>query len=85
MAVSRRKLFQSLALTGGFGALADGAEPALTLEFLRNVSAAHGAGLSDDRLLAVKPVLEHRVAQLQALRDFAIDDGVAPTQGILVK
>ena len=83
MAVSRRQLFQSLALTGGYSTAAGGAEPAITLEVLRDVSAAHGTNLSDDRLRVVKPVLEHRLSQLRALRDFEVDDTVAPTQGIL--
>lgn len=83
MNVSRRRLLQSLALAGGSGAAAAAAEPALTLDTLRDVSAVHGANLSDDRLRVVKPVLENRLPQLQALRDFAIDDSVAPTQGIL--
>ena len=71
---------QSLAFAG---APAAGAEPAITLDVLRSVSAAHGTNLSDDRLRAVKPVLENRRSQLRALRDFEVDDSVAPTQGIL--
>ena len=85
MTVSRRRLLQSLALTGGYSTAAEGAEPAIPLDVLRNVSAAHGTNLSDDRLRVVKPVLEHRLPQLRALRDFEIDDTVAPTQGILDK
>ena len=50
MTVSRRRLLQSLALTGGYSTAAEGAEPVIALEVLRNVSAAHGANLSDDRL-----------------------------------
>jgi hypothetical protein len=85
MTVSRRRLLQSLALTGGYTTAAEGAEPAISLDVLRSVSAAHGTNLSDDRLRVVKPVLEHRLPQLRALRDFEIDDSVAPTQGILDK
>ena len=85
MTVSRRRLFQSLTLIGGCGTAAEGAEPAIALDVLRNVSVAHGTNLSDDRLRVVKPVLEHRLPQLRALRDFEIDDTVAPTQGILDK
>ena len=85
MTVSRRRLLQSLALAGGYGTAAEAAEPAIALEVLRNVSAAHGANLSDDRLRVVKPVLEHRLPQVRALRDFEVDDTVAPTQGILDK
>lgn len=83
MTVSRRRLLQSLALTAGSSTAAEGAEPTIALEALRNVSAAHGANLRDDRLRVVQPVLERRVAQLQALRDFEVDDTVEPTQGIL--
>ena len=83
MTVSRRRLFQSLALIGGCSTAAEGAEPSITLEVLRDVSAAHGTNLSDDRLRVVKPVLEHRLPQLQAFRDFEVDDAIAPTQGIL--
>jgi hypothetical protein len=82
MTVTRRRLFQSLALTGTAAA---GAEPAIPLDVLRNVSAAHGTNLTDDRLRVVKPVLENRLPQLRTLRDFEVDDTVAPTQGILDK
>ena len=85
MSVSRRQLFQSLGVAAGIGAAADGAEPAITLDVLRNVSAAHGTNLSDDRLRVIKPVLEHRLPQLRAVRDFEVDDAVEPTQGILDK
>jgi len=83
MGVSRRQLVQSLALTAGIGAAADGAEPTVTLNVLRNVSAANGTNLSDVRLRIVAPVLENRLPQLRALRDFEFDDTVEPTQGIL--
>jgi hypothetical protein len=85
MAVSRRRLVQSLALTGACNRLVEGAEPPITVEVLRNVSAAHGSNLTDDRLKVIAPVLESRLARLQALRDFEVDDGVAPTQGILLR
>jgi hypothetical protein len=83
MTVSRRRLFQSLALTGGYNTVVGGAEPTITLDVLRNVSAAHGSNLSDDRLRIVEPVIKQRGARLLALRDFEVDDSVAPTQGIL--
>jgi len=85
MTVNRRRLFQSLALIGGYGKTAAGAEPVITLDVLRDVSAAHGTNLSDDRLRVVKPVLEHRLPQVRVLRDFEVDDTVEPTQGILDK
>ena len=82
MRVSRRRLFYSLAATAGCGGSADAAEPAISLDVLRAVSAFHGTDLSDDRLRAVQPVLEHRSAEVRALRDFKIDSAVEPTQGI---
>ncbi len=82
MSVNRRRLLQSLALSAASPAV-EAAEPAITLEALRNVSAAHGTNLSDDRLRVVRPVLERRLPDLRALRDLEIDDAVAPTQGIL--
>jgi len=83
MTISRRQLFESLALAGGYSAAAAGAEPTITLDALRNVSAAHGTNLSDERLGVIKPVLEHRLPQLRTLREFEVDDTIAPTQGIL--
>ena len=85
MALSRRRLFQSLALTAGYGAGAEGAEPTITVDVLRNVSAAHGTNFSDDRLRVMQPVLEHRLPQVRTVRDFELEDSVAPTQGILDK
>ncbi len=83
MSVSRRRLFQSLALASGCGAAAEAAESTGALDALRNVSAAHGINLSDDRLRVLKPVLEQRAARLRALRDFELDDAVEPSRGIL--
>jgi hypothetical protein len=85
MSVNRRRLLQSLALAGAGGTPVEAAESAITLEALRNVSVAHGTNLSDDRLRVVKPVIERRLADLRALREFEIDDSVAPVQGILEK
>lgn len=83
MTVSRRKLFQSLALAAGCGAATQSAEASTTLDSLRSVSTANGTNLSDERLRVVQPVLEHRLPELRAVREFEIDDSVAPTQGIL--
>jgi hypothetical protein len=82
MTVNRRRLLQSLAFAGG---QSTAAASAIELDGLRNVAAAHGTSLSDSRLRIVKPVLERRLPQLQALRNFEIDDRIAPTQGILDK
>jgi hypothetical protein len=83
MNISRRRLIQSVALTVGQGAALKGAEPAISVAILRDVSAMNGSNLSDDRLRVVKPVLEQRLPPLNTLRDFVVDDAVAPTQGIL--
>jgi hypothetical protein len=85
MAVSRRRLFSSLTLAAAYSAAAETKEPALTMEVLRSVSAAHGKNLSDDRLRVLKPVLERRLPRLRALRSFEFDDKVEPVQGILNK
>jgi hypothetical protein len=85
MTVSRRRLFQSLALAGVYGPQAEGADPAITVDVLRDVSAVHGTNLSDDRLGVIKPALEHSLPQLRVLRDFEVDATVEPTQGILDK
>jgi hypothetical protein len=85
MAVSRRRLFKTVALTAAFGAPAKGANPALSLEVLRNVSTFNGTNLNDDRLRVLKPVLEQRQRQLQGLRAFQPADTIAPTPGILEK
>jgi hypothetical protein len=83
MTVNRRRLLQSLALAGGCTTAAPGAETAITLDVLRNVSAVHGTNLSDDRLRVIKPVLEQNFPQLQAFRNFELDETVEPTQGLL--
>ena len=83
MAVSRRLIVQSLVLTGACKRRVERAEPPTTEEVLRNVSGAHGIHLSSDRLRGVAPVLKSRLARLQVLRDFELDDGVAPRHGIL--
>ncbi len=82
MRVSRRRLVQSFVLAGGFTTAVEGAEPEITLDVLRDVSAFHGINLSEERLRIVKPALEHHLSELRAFRDFEIDDSVAPTQGI---
>ena len=84
MTISRRRLVQSLALTGASNRVVEGAQP-ITVDVLRSASAATATTLSDDRLRIVAPVLNSRLARLQTLRDFEVDDGVAPIHGILDK
>jgi hypothetical protein len=76
-------MLRSLALTAGCSTTVEGAEPAISLDALRNISMAHGSNLTDDRLRVVQPVLEQRLSQLQAFRAFELDDTVPPTQGIV--
>ena len=83
MTVSRRRLFQSLALTAQYSAAVEGAETTVSLDTLRHVSEFHGTNLSDDRLQVVQPVLEHRLAELRSLRSFEFNDAIAPTQGVV--
>ncbi len=85
MNFDRRRVLQSLALTAGGIQSVEGAEPAITLDALRNASAASGTNLGDDRLRVIRPVLEQRLSQLQALRDFEVGDDVEPTPGIASK
>ena len=79
MSVSRRRLFQSLAVAG----VAARAQETVTIEALRGTSQVHGTNLGEERLRVVRPVIEQRMARVKALRDFVLDDSVAPTQGIL--
>jgi hypothetical protein len=82
MAVSRRRLLQSVSLSGAGTAAAQQPRPAGTLDPVRSLSAAYGVDLNQERLRIIQPLLVRRYAQLQALRDFDIDDGVAPIRGM---
>ena len=81
MIASRRRLFQYFAVSAAGSHAAEISAPA-TIDSLRAVSQAHGTKLSEQRLNVLKPVLEQRKVQIQALREFEIDDSVAPTQSI---
>jgi len=83
MSLNRRRLFQYAVLAGGYSTTADGAEPAITLDTLRDVSTLHGANLTDDRLRVIRPVLEHLLPRWPELRDFEVHANIAPTPGIL--
>lgn len=75
MTLNRRRVLQSLGLglmtSEAAGAPAD----------LRPVALAHGLQLSDDRLRILEPVLARRAVQVKAIRDFEIEDSVAPSDG----
>jgi len=84
MTTNRRRIFQTLTIGAACSGLsASGQEPEPGVDALRSVATAHGVQLSDERLRVLRPVLNRRQPQSQALRDFAIDDHVAPTQGII--
>ena len=71
MTVNRRQLFWSALLYGPAAAAQNPAEAA----------AANGLTLSEERLRLIKPIVDRRRAQLQALRDFPIDDSTLPRHG----
>ena len=81
MTFSRRRIWGTLLLAPA----AQAQDTARELDAIRAVAAAHGVPLSDERLRVLKPILDNRKSQLDALRRFAIDDAVEPTQGILRK
>jgi len=74
MAISRRRIWGSLLLAP--------AAQAQDLEAIRAVAAAHGVPLTGERLSVLQPIIENRRTQVEALRRFAIEDTVEPTQGI---
>lgn len=67
MSVNRRRLLQAAALSG--------------LPISAQESPL-GPALSEERRRLLAPILARRKAQWQSLRDFVIDDQIAPTQGI---
>lgn len=83
MTLNRRRLFKYAVLAGGYTSTADGAEPAITLTVLRDVSMLHGADLTDDRLRVLRPVLEQTLSRWQELRAFEVSATTGPTPGIL--
>ena len=85
MTISRRKVFQSLALVAGCSPAANAADPAVSLDVLRGVATANGTDFGDGRLRVDQPVLEHSLPELRKLRDFDLNDLVEPAQGILDK
>jgi hypothetical protein len=82
-AMNRRWILQSLAAGVSGGALAEGqTAPAVApdaapgIEALRNVAAAHGLELDEQRLQVMQKVLPHRQANLKAVREFEVGDEV---------
>ena len=84
MKIARRRLLQAVALAGVPDTTLDAQDAAVTVEALRGASLLNGKRVPDNRLEVVKPLIERRQDQLEALRKFEVDDLVGPTQGILV-
>jgi hypothetical protein len=81
MNVARRRLLQALALAAPAQAQQQQGAAPLTSGMLRSAATIHGTNLTDERLEAIRPVIERRLAQqLKTLRSFEIDDAVEPTQ-----
>lgn len=79
MPTTRRRLLPAF----GLAALAPAAaqESGLSTQALRGAAEVRGEPLPDDRLRVLQPVLERRRGQLKSLRDFVVDDAVAPIPG----
>ena len=85
---SRRRLLQTLSLVSAQGTLAcrsTDQERDFSIEVLRNVSTMHGSRLTDERLEAIKPVLERQFSQLEAVRRFELDERVEPATVFLAE
>jgi hypothetical protein len=85
---SRRRLLQTLSLVAAQNTIAcrqTDQERNFSIEVLRNVSTLHGSGLTDERLEAIKPVLERQFSQLEAVRRFELDERVEPATVFLAK
>lgn len=77
MSIPRRRVLQTLCGAAGACEAAANAQDSDTgTEALRSVAMFHGTKLRDERLRALKPVLERRLTQLRALRDFEVDDAI---------
>ena len=67
----RRRFLGWAVLTGGVARAQD----------LRTVAVSHGFSFGEDRLRVLAPVLAQRRKGIEALRAFAVDDGVGLTAG----
>jgi hypothetical protein len=81
MKIARRRLLHALAVGGVVDTAGSAEAPKPTLDTLRAVAMVHGANLSDERLEVLRPVLERRLAQLETLRSFEVDDSVGLDHG----
>lgn len=79
--MNRRRLLHSLALTGSSATLVAAQSGSASIEALRNVAAAHGVKLSEERLRVLQGTLDQRKARIQLVRDFEIDDSIEPGNG----
>lgn len=75
--LGRRKALRAMLLAGpAAGAAAQG--QAGSLEAVKNLAAMQGAPLSEERLRAIQPAVERRLAQVRALREAPIDGRTEP-------
>ncbi len=83
MSIRRRRVLQGLALASAFQRAMHSEGPEISHEVLKDVSRFHGMALSDTRLNIIRPALERRLSEIQALRDLELDETIGLTQGIL--
>lgn len=85
---SRRRLLQTLSLVAAQNTVACrqvDQEHNFSIEVLRNVSTMHGSRLRDERLEAIRPLLERQFSQLEAVRRFELDERVEPATVFLAE
>ncbi len=85
---SRRRLLQTLSLVAAQTTVAcrpTDQERDTSIEELRNASILHGSRLTDERLEAIRPLLESQFSQVEALRRFELDERVEPATVFLAK
>jgi hypothetical protein len=85
---SRRRLLQTLSLVAAQNTVAcrqTDQEHKFPIEVLRNVSTMHGSRVTDERLEAIRPVLERQFSKLEAVRRFELDERVEPATVFLAK
>lgn len=77
MPVPRRRLLQSLATAAALG-------PTAPAQQSPPQPPPASVPLTPERLRLLEPLLSRRRAQLQPLRDFELDDAIAPLRGPLL-
>ena len=85
---SRRRLLQALTVAAAQTTVAcrqTSDEARLSVEALRGASVMHGRSLSDERLEVIRPELERQLTQLEAVRNFDLEESVEPATLFLAK